>query len=399
MRIALLAFLAVAVLPGGALAQSDWPSTHYGLFIDCRTALANKGVEDATRAGLGPSAMAIAIDAKDATRAVVGTSVVFTGTGVFRPDALLDVRLRVGYRCEGDPSGPRVTGGSYGVVGDDGQPIAVDPSAFVRSLKYLETCREALDDKVGDQASRQGLPVADTEVRLDPASADVRTSGTNVEMTGRGEYRLGPDYNWAPMTFACRYDQKKSRIAKASYQADPRARGLELSPEKNAALQACRRAVVDAIRVDAERKGYRFTLWEDVVVWTRDAAKFTTTGPITDVHGSGEFKLDPSHRQSTPMTYSCSVDTAAGRVLSASYEAGAGSRTPSGDIASGRTGTLVCESIGNTNRTCPASIKGSVKVIRQISRTPCVNYENYIWSLSGITVWGGCRAEFEFETR
>jgi hypothetical protein len=48
---------------------------------------------------------------------------------------------------------------------------------------------------------------------------------------------------------------------------------------------------------------------------------------------------------------------------------------------------------------CPADIKGSVKILRELRGSAgCKAYDNWIWSLSGITVWGGCRAEFEFET-
>jgi hypothetical protein len=86
-------------------------------------------------------------------------------------------------------------------------------------------------------------------------------------------------------------------------------------------------------------------------------------------------------------------------VRSAAFEAGQASWTPSGEVATGKTATLVCESTRDLQRVCPASIKGSVKIIRQISSTPCEAYKNWIWSLSGITVWGGCQAEFEFETR
>jgi hypothetical protein len=86
-------------------------------------------------------------------------------------------------------------------------------------------------------------------------------------------------------------------------------------------------------------------------------------------------------------------------VASVSFEARGTGRTPSGEIASGRTGTLVGESYGRARKVCPASIRGNVRVIRQLGSVPCKAYENWIYSPSGITVWGGCRAEFELDAR
>lgn len=115
--------------------------------------------------------------------------------------------------------------------------------------------------------------------------------------------------------------------------------------------------------------------------------------------GRGWFKSDARHSQSTPIAFRCAFDANLRAVVDASFEALDASRTPTGEIASGKTGTLVCESFGKAQKVCPASIRGNVRVIRQLSSVPCKAYENWIYSLSGITVWGGCRAEFEFEGR
>jgi len=88
-----------------------------------------------------------------------------------------------------------------------------------------------------------------------------------------------------------------------------------------------------------------------------------------------------------------------GKLFGRAFEPGQAAWTASGEVATGKTATLVCESTRDVQRVCPAAIKGSVKIIRQISSTPCEAYKNWIWSPSGITVWGGCQAEFEFETR
>jgi len=58
---------------------------------------------------------------------------------------------------------------------------------------------------------------------------------------------------------------------------------------------------------------------------------------------------------------------------------------------------IKCESISNQEAMCPAPVGGNVRVARQISLTPCVEGENYRVNKEGITVWGGCRADFEFD--
>lgn len=53
-----------------------------------------------------------------------------------------------------------------------------------------------------------------------------------------------------------------------------------------------------------------------------------------------------------------------------------------------------CESNDNRTRTCPTPWRGRAELLRQLSRSPCV--EGHSWnSRDGqVTVWGGCRAEF-----
>jgi hypothetical protein len=99
------------------------------------------------------------------------------------------------------------------------------------------------------------------------------------------------------------------------------------------------------------------------------------------------------------LSFACVYDAAAGRVASASFEVERGAWTPSGEIASGRTETLRCESRGAMQQQCPAAIRGNVRIVREFGRSRCEAYKNWIWSASGITVWDGCRAEFEYEAR
>ena len=128
-------------------------------------------------------------------------------------------------------------------------------------------------------------------------------------------------------------------------------------------------------------------------------ATIASRGSLVDVSGKGQFKLDPRHEQPTPISFSCVYDADARAIATARFDVEAGAWTPSGEIASGRTGTLRCESLYDVQKQCPAAIKGSVTIVREFGRSKCEAYKNWIWSPSGITVWGGCRAEFEFEAK
>lgn len=54
-----------------------------------------------------------------------------------------------------------------------------------------------------------------------------------------------------------------------------------------------------------------------------------------------------------------------------------------------------CESADGRQRTCPANTRGGVRVVRQLSRTPCVESTSWGRSRDGIWVERGCRADFE----
>lgn len=55
-----------------------------------------------------------------------------------------------------------------------------------------------------------------------------------------------------------------------------------------------------------------------------------------------------------------------------------------------------CESRDNRSRTCPMSVgrRGDIRLVRQLSDTPCIEGRNWGRSRSGVWVSGGCRAEF-----
>lgn len=59
------------------------------------------------------------------------------------------------------------------------------------------------------------------------------------------------------------------------------------------------------------------------------------------------------------------------------------------------TGQLVrCESNDGRNRTCPMDTRGGVQLVRQISRSACIEGRNWGINRGGVWVTDGCRADF-----
>ncbi|HEY9541442.1 MAG TPA: DUF3011 domain-containing protein [Luteimonas sp.] len=56
--------------------------------------------------------------------------------------------------------------------------------------------------------------------------------------------------------------------------------------------------------------------------------------------------------------------------------------------------TVRCESNDRRQRRCNVSVRRGVDIVRQLSKTRCVQGQNWGWDRSGIWVRGGCRAEF-----
>ena len=56
---------------------------------------------------------------------------------------------------------------------------------------------------------------------------------------------------------------------------------------------------------------------------------------------------------------------------------------------------LRCESKDGRARHCPADTRGGVRVVRQLSRTACVEGRTWGRDREGVWVEGGCRADFE----
>ncbi|MFT3756037.1 MAG: DUF3011 domain-containing protein [Pseudoxanthomonas sp.] len=53
-----------------------------------------------------------------------------------------------------------------------------------------------------------------------------------------------------------------------------------------------------------------------------------------------------------------------------------------------------CESNDNRQRQCSVDTRGGVQLVRQLSKTQCVQGRNWGWDRNGVWVTGGCRAEF-----
>ena len=61
--------------------------------------------------------------------------------------------------------------------------------------------------------------------------------------------------------------------------------------------------------------------------------------------------------------------------------------------------TMTCESVDNGRNACPMPFNGHVRMVDQMSRTPCVRHQN--WDVQDGSIWvsDGCRARFEVMPR
>lgn len=55
-----------------------------------------------------------------------------------------------------------------------------------------------------------------------------------------------------------------------------------------------------------------------------------------------------------------------------------------------------CESTRGRERFCPAPNRGGVRVVREISGSPCIAGNTFRHTRDGVYVWDGCRADFAF---
>ena len=96
--------------------------------------------------------------------------------------------------------------------------------------------------------------------------------------------------------------------------------------------------------------------------------------------------------------YNQSYDTHSGSQYSQGYSSGArdrASNTSYRGYSSSSSPQVTCESVGNQRVECDMDTRGSVRVVRQLSHSPCT--EGVSWGLSKHSVWveNGCRAIFQ----
>jgi len=57
-------------------------------------------------------------------------------------------------------------------------------------------------------------------------------------------------------------------------------------------------------------------------------------------------------------------------------------------------GTIRCESADNRARRCPTPWQAPSRMVRQLSKSPCIEGQSWSSQRGQVTVWSGCRAEF-----
>lgn len=258
--------------------------------------------------------------------------------------------------------------------------------------EFLQACRPHVLERVNRDAVDLGVPGGIAEAELDPLPTRQR-KGTRTEVAGGGRFRLGPDYEWQPMTWACRHDEKDGKIDKVSYRGDRRAALAGLPPEKAEALQRCGRAARSIVMEQASRRNWRSGM---VTVEAGEAGVFDEVNGRPQVRSVGDVTVRTSMTSHVTMRYTCTFDGDGG--LDAAVVL-SGSHTSGGELVQNRYETLTCESDNYGERRCqaPRPIAGNVRLKRQMSKTSCNG--RWRWDTWEIVVRDGCRAEFEFETR
>jgi hypothetical protein len=366
----------------------------YQLALECRAALWQATFDDATAAGLNPGAVVTSFDGQAVLRRDEDGVATLTGTEQYQPTT--DVApLPIRYECRVDLATGTVRALRYVAVDADGFEVGRAPTQLVQDGRLIAVCAERITARMNDEARRMGANGSSARVEIAPADVERFQRTGHVDLQGFGRGRYGPEYEWQRLVFSCRYDQKRQRATQSTHALETPSPVDALTAGNREALDACRLEIEDQVLIDAERRGSRRL--DRVTLDLPDLATFGTRGALIDVSGKGQFKLDDRHAQPTPLSFVCAYDAKNRRLVSASFEILGGSWSPSGEIASGTMATLRCESRAMQRQECRTRIKGSVRIIRQLGGAACEQYTNWSWSPSGITVWDGCRAEFEYE--
>jgi hypothetical protein len=411
MSASLLVSLLIAAVSAAAPGAAQGSPDDHALALECRGALWKLAFDEATAAGLNPGAVVTGFEAGKARRSKDGALLVFRGREPYEPTT--DVApFPIEYECRVDPRTRQVVSVTYTAVDATGARIARAPTDLVKDARVVDACRQRLVGRIGDEAERKGATDASAQVEIDPASVAFTPKSGTIDLAGRGRARFGDAFAWQALDFTCRYDERKRQATKSTHDLEVASAVDSLQPEARDAVAACRAAVEAEILEGARKRGYltvdprldgrerrRERRDSEPVIDIPSLPNVKTQGDRIEVSGKGQFKVERRHAQPTPMTFICVYDRAAGRVASSQVTLEEGGWTPSGEVASGVTDTMRCESRYGAHQQCRARIKGGVKIVREFGRAPCEAYRNWIWSLEGVTVWGDCAAEFEFEVR
>ncbi len=364
--------------------------------LDCERAVWKTTFQDATAAGLDPSAIVLSVDSSTATTRVEGDQTVVTGVGTYDPTPTRSDEFPARYECRFDRRTGSLASVTYAAIDGNGDDIATPPTELAKTGYILKACVARLESDMDDQVRKRGMSSrADVEIAL----ADVAqvAKGKEIELQGRGRGKYGEAFDWQVLIFTCRYDPKRDRISRATHALETPSLTGALPADTRDAIDACRTAVGVEVLREAHQRGYRQL--RRVEVELPELANVTPRDGRLDVSGRGQFRLDNRHNQPTPLTFTCTYDPRAGDVVTASFKAEAGSWTPSGEIANGLTGSLRCGSARTARDECRASIRGNVRVVREFGSVKCEAYRNWMWDSTTIRVWDGCAAEFEFDAR
>lgn len=388
---ACLLLVAGATVYPRALIRQDLPVGQV-----CQAALWQKAFDEATAAGLNPGAIAVSFESARADTREDGADTVLTGIEQYRPTS--DVAaFPVRYECRVDRATRAVRAVSYVAVDRNGNDIATAPTELVKLARLLDACVDRLESGLDDDVRKRGVSSPRAKVEIAFEDAEFVSKGTNVEMQGRGRATYGDGFDWQTLIFSCRYDQKRQRISREVHALETPSPAGALPAASRDAVEACRVAVGQDVLADARQRGYRQLARVEIEL--PELADVKARGEQLDVSGRGQFRLDDRHRQPTPLSFSCTYDSRAGRVITAGFKVEAGAWTPSGEIATGRTESMRCGSPRGRRDECTASIRGNVRIVREFGSNKCVAYSNWMWSSSQIVVWDGCAAEFEYDAR
>lgn len=192
---------------------------------------------------------------------------------------------------------------------------------------------------------------------------------------GRYDVSLRASQRGASREVACAWDGWRATITEGVAPGLPP--GSPGSPTASASL--CEQALRDRVEADARRRGFR-----SGEVRLQPGRTFPTTSGEQGLLGEGEYRF--GNRGFERMTWQCRVNSLSGMVAGTRYVSHAGSATR----------RLSCESRDGQPRTCTARVAGQVRLTRRVSSARCDEGRTWWWTLDGITVTEGCRAEFEY---